>query len=193
MSQFTYCCSPIFDIHFILLATFKFILFLISNFSSLAMTCLDVVFFVFILLEVCRDSWVTLSKFGKFLANIFLCFIRPILSHQSFWISHRMFILLLISFNKSFQQVSFLFLFLFVHFWFFFCCYSFYLFFCFLFISSLFSLCASAYMIAIVLSSNSLIFLLLCSVYFKYLPKFLFLYLEFFVSRISIVLFLNLS
>lgn len=71
MSQFTYCCSPIFDIHFILLATFKFILFLISNFSSLAMTCLDVVFFVFILLEVCRDSWVTLSKFGKFLANFF--------------------------------------------------------------------------------------------------------------------------
>lgn len=120
MSQFTYCCSPIFDIHFILLATFKFILFLISNFSSLAMTCLDVVFFVFILLEVCRDSWVTLSKFGKFLANIFLCFVRPILSHQSFWISHSMFILLLISFNKSFQQVSFLFLFLFVHFWFFF-------------------------------------------------------------------------
>lgn len=48
-------------------------------------------------------------------------------------------------------------------------------------------------MIAIVLSSNSLIFLLLCSVYFKYLPKFLFLYLGFFVSRISIVLFLNLS
>lgn len=192
MSQFTYCCSPIFDIHFILLATFKFILFLISNFSSLAMTCLDVVFFVFILLEVCRDSWVTLSKFGKFLANIFLCFVRPILSHQSFWISHRMFILLLISFNKSFQQVSFLFLFLFVHFWFF-CCYSFYLFFCFLFISSLFSLCASAYMIAIVLSSNSLIFLLLCSVYFKYLSKFLFLYLGFSVSRISIVLFLNLS
>lgn len=143
MSQFTYCCSPIFDIHFILLATFKFILFLISNFSSLAMTCLDVVFFVFILLEVCRDSWVTLSKFGKFLANIFLCFVRPILSHQSFWISHSMFILLLISFNKSFQQVSFLFLFLFVHFCFFLLLFILFIFLFSLYFKFIFSVCFS--------------------------------------------------
>lgn len=140
MSQFTYCCSHIFNIYFIILATFKFILFLISSFQQFGhdmLRCSFLCFYSAWSLQRFLNVQVTLSKFGKFPANFFYALSAL---HSLFNPSGS---LIVCFFNYLFLStshlVSFLFLFLFVFIFGFFVVIHFIYFFVFLF--SLFQVC----------------------------------------------------
>lgn len=140
LSQFSYCYLYLICILFswLLLCLFLFLTFSFQQFGFDILRCS---FHSAWGLQTLLDVWVTLRKSGKFSAYISSCFVYPTSSLQSFCISYYTHILLLVTSNKSFSTCS-------------------------LFVSILFSLCASAYMTSIVLYSYSLIFLLLYSIYY---------------------------
>lgn len=110
-------------------------LFLVSDFQQFGydmIRCDFLCFYSAWSLQRFLGVWVTQSKFGNFSTNISSCFVCPIFSLWSFWISHYTYAVLLVTPNQSFSICS-------------------------LFISILFSLSTSACMILITLSSNSLI------------------------------------
>ena len=144
LHQFSYCYLFIFNMHlfsWLLLSLFLFLTFSFQQFGFDMLRCSFLFFYSAWGLQTLLDMWVTLRKSGKCSAYISSCFVYPTSSLQSFCISYYTYILLLVTSNKSFSTCS-------------------------LFVSILFSRCASAYMTSIVLYSNSLIFLLLYSIYY---------------------------